>query len=277
MEAFGNGAQLGEVLAAAIGPLEQLTGEDAAIETARTLAMVEAYYLQWADSRKEWAWLATEERFTIDLGSVEVQGVVDALALHVPSQTPYLVEYKTTSDYIATFGADYWLRLGLDAQLTLYAEAIRRTRGYRPEILYDVVRKPAGRPASKERVVRRNGESEDTYLARKAASKEDPHEFRARMMQTMAEAPYEYMVRHTISRTTDEANRLLSELAEIFQEMDGYKGSYPRNDGACTAKYGVCPYLSVCTGVGSLEEEGFLHLAEEPSEPRFALEDDCPI
>jgi hypothetical protein len=263
--------------------------EDGQIEHARARAMLRAYYAQWTAGRDQWVFQASEEPFAINIGGHEYAGVIDALAGHANSpQGPlYLWDHKTTSDEISNAGVDYFQHLALDVQIAAYCEAVKVKYGAYPAILWDVLRKPTGKPKTKEVIRRRKDESDESVAARKAACMETLQEFEDRLVAEMAEEPDAYYVRRQVFRTAEQQAEAIKELCEVCAEIEVYASKpgnlYPKNDALCTNRYGSCPFLGVCAGVESIDSDKFVR--EETAHPELkkgqpsamVAVDDCPL
>ncbi len=226
----------------------------------RALAMVDAYHERWQHTRSDWDTISVEMPFEIEFEDVLVTGKIDALKRHKPTGKLYVVERKTTSDDIDNVGTDYWQRLALDIQVTVYQHAAQLLFDEEVAILYDVIRKPLGSPKLQAAIRKRASETEAEYAERKESVRETPDEFHSRLYHTMLEQPDRYLVRREVIRTRDETVLLLAEIHETFAEIENYHGSYPRNDGACHSRYGTCPYLGVCAGIETLDDPKFVRL-----------------
>ena len=121
-------------------------------DLALVAAMFDGHRRRWEGQGVEH--VASELAFDIPLVNPEtgkptpnwrLQGVIDRLVL-LPDGRLALMEYKTTSKDFAP-GADYWTRLHLDMQLSIYLIAARALGYDVSTILYDVTRRPALRPA----------------------------------------------------------------------------------------------------------------------------------
>jgi hypothetical protein len=246
------------------------------IELARSRVMLRAYCQHWSATRNDWETIEAEAEWERD----GIGGKRDALLRHKTTGELYLVEHKTTSEEVDNTGCDYWQRLAIDTQITLYQQDAEAKYGERVGILYDVIRKPSGGPQLKVRATRRKTETEEEYQARKESARESLPEFEDRLFAEMVAEPDKYLVRHEVHRTHDQATELLAEMRETVAEIDGYQGIYPRSDSACKSRYGVCPYLGVCTGVMSLDDPRFVKVDTAHVELSNNKEDDyadCPI
>lgn len=235
------------------------------VEFARSRALITGYYVAWSKTRDKWELVSCEETIIHSSSTVDIGIKTDVIARDTSSGELYLVEHKTTSEEISTIGDDYWLRLAIDGQITLYRHLVERKHSEPVKILYDVAKKIQGKPKMRERVVRRKDETDEELQARKDAARESIGEFEARLTKEAISNKGLY-VRHEIHRTDEDTKRLLEEWAEVAEEMSVYKGVYPRNESFCQSRFGKCPYLGVCTGIESLDDPKF-----EQSEPHPEL------
>lgn len=254
------------------------------IEWYRVRAMMRAYYHRWDSDRKNWEVLAVEREFIVELpGGLKVGGKWDLVIRHIPTNQIIVIDHKTSSDEIASVGADYWQRLTIDKQVTIYAYAAEKIFGESIDVIWDVVKKPTGKPIMKTRVAKRKAETQMEFEARKAEVMESLDEFEERLFQKMIAEPDTWLVRHQIHRTNEQQQQVISDIEEACQEIATYSGTYPRNSGACQAKYGTCAYLGVCTGLETLDSERFEQLeTAHPELPDSAnsqgdCDNECPI
>ncbi len=282
LEVFDKGGTVQEAMAELdTHPWDMHNGE---VEQRRTRAMVRAYFSRWESTRAQVEVIESERPFTTPLGPSILKGRNDSL-WRVAGRL-FLVERKTTSEEVSTVGADYWQRLALDIQVTVYPWEAARRHGTLPSILYDVIRKPLGSPKMKEKVSKRKAETPEEYEARKAAAYETLEEFEERLVQEMLDKADEYLVRREVHRTAEQNAAIMDELREELATMDSYEGSYPRNDQACTSAYGACPFLGVCTGMETLDSDKFTrrtkseqqkqHTQEQPNVSSDSYSN-CPI
>jgi hypothetical protein len=175
-----------------------------------------------------------------------------------------IIEHKTSSEDISP-GSTYWARLRLDGQVSLYylgAEAL----GHQVEgVLYDVLGKPALRPAkaSASPKLKKDGQP----YAGQRLTDETPEEYRARIVAALAEDPERYFARAEVVRLEAERERHLAELQAEVRELAA-AAPLPNPD-SCTRYGSTCAFFGVCTGERRLEEYEQLtnvhpELSEEP-------------
>lgn len=118
----------------------------------------------------------------------------------------------------------------IERQVNIYLSALRRLHGKRPgEVLYNVVRRPQLRQGVKE-----TAEQFATRIANDVADRPDFYFFRLRM---------------TVSKEDmDTFDHEFSQMVAEFLLWANGKGYHYKNSDACENKYGVCPFLGVCSG-----------------------------
>lgn len=170
---------------------------------------------------------------------VRLFGRVD-LVVRDGSGNLLVVEHKTSgADSIMGFGS-YWQRLNLDTQTSLYMVGIGVGC-----VLYDVVKKPGLRPSkADEALAKAHGCSViDAYIER--------------LSNEIAANPEEYFQFREIVKTPEDLEEALSDVRGWISALRQYRsaGFYPRNTDSCRGLFGFCPYLEVCSGSASLDDE----------------------
>jgi hypothetical protein len=118
-----------------LAPTDRLTAAMAAIggeaepyDRARAEAMLRGYDARWLEDTVLYDVLAVEEEFSTPLVNPEtgsasrtwtLGGKVDAIVREKATGRVLLVEHKTTSEAIGP-GSEYWRRLRIDAQVSIY-------------------------------------------------------------------------------------------------------------------------------------------------------------
>jgi hypothetical protein len=199
--------------------------------------------------------VATEQTFDLPLVNPETGhpstvwtfgGKMDRI-VRLPDGRLALMEYKTTSRDFAP-GADYWLMLHLDQQLSLYVIAARRLGFDVSTILYDVTRRPMLRPLKATPPDKRKYTKDGTLYAAQRETDETPAEYAARVATDIAERPDYYFTRVEIARLDQDLDDTASELwqqQQAIREMQR-TGFWYRNPGACFSNNGGCEYLPIC-------------------------------
>lgn len=160
-----------------------------------------------------------------------------------------LMEHKTTNRDFSP-GADYWVALHLDKQLSIYVIAARAL-GYDVQtILYDVTRRPMLRPHKATPEDKRKYKADGTLYANQRDRDETPEEFAARVTTDIAERPDYYFSRIEIARLQQD----LDDCAwEVWQQQLAIREAqrsrrWYRNPNSCFTNYGSCEYLTICQG-----------------------------
>src|SRR5690606_32440122 len=125
-------------------------------------------------------------------------GKIDKI-VRLPDGRTAIMEHKTTSDSIAS-DSDYWARLRLDSQISLYVLAAREL-GYDVQtVLYDVVRKPRHERYRATPPELRKYKKDGTLYANQRERDETPQEFGQRVYQAMYTEFDSYFARQEIPR-----------------------------------------------------------------------------
>ncbi len=227
-------------------------GLDDPYDLALVAAMFDGHQRRWADAHLEV--VASELPFDLPLvnpatGAAtpiwRVGGVIDAI-VRLPDGRLALLEVKTTSRDFAP-GADYWLRLHLDSQLSIYVIAARELAHEVETVLYDVMRRPALRPLKATPDVSRKYTKDGRLYANQRERDETPEEFAARVAADIAAKPDHYFARIEIARLDQDLEECRRDLwiqqqtIRACQRADGWY----RNPGACFEPF-ACDYLAVC-------------------------------
>jgi hypothetical protein len=188
-----------------------------------------------------------------------------------------LVDHKTSSEDISA-GADYWLKLAMDHQISNYVIGCE-SLGWPPEgFLYDVALKSALRPLSATPIETRKFKKDGTLYAAQREHDETPDEYRVRVREALDVDPDRYFVRYEVPRTE-------SQLAEFLQDAHGQAkmmrhghltGRAPRNPEACFA-YGRCPFWTCCSTGSSPADHPDLYRRIEHVHPELTAENAAEV
>ncbi len=186
-----------------------------------------------------------------------IAGKIDRI-YRLPDGRLCLQDYKTTTEDM-TPGSDFWLRLSLDQQMSLYVLAARELGHDIQTIVYDVTERPMQKPHKATPVEDRKFTQKASKLAdgtiRPAGSlyagqretDETPEEFAGRVAETMRAEPTRFFARHEIARTDGDLDDVRHEVWSqqlAMREMQR-SGRWFKNPNACVSPY-RCPYLSIC-------------------------------
>jgi len=250
-----------------------------------------AHRWRWQDHELDV--VATEKAFRMPIRNPETNamtfvfengGKVDAV-VRLEDGRLALLERKTISDDLSP-GSDYWLRVRLDQQISLYVLAVRELGYDVTTILYDVVRRPGMRPgkvplvdddgvkivcdAHGERVRTKDGKkwresasAADGYVLQ--TRPETPEEWGARLAEDIESRIDFYFARVEVARTEDDLADFREELWQQQQQLRAaqLKGRWFRNTNACLVPF-RCDYLNIC----DLKLDVGLSILEAGSAPR---------
>lgn len=227
------------------------------------LALMDGYF----DHSQPLQFDAAEQQFEIPLTNPETQGTSRTFMLAGKIDGisgNYIVEHKTTSEDIGP-DSEYWLRLRVDPQISLYTMAARACGLDITGVLYNVIRKPSLRvreipeldadgvkivrdDVTDERVTNKNGtwKQSATDGCHLVTRPETPEEFHDRVRQDIHERPNHYFARREVPILDD---HLTEFQAEVWQQakllMECQKSGYWfRNVSRTTC--GNCQYAPLC-------------------------------
>jgi hypothetical protein len=248
-----------EAAIAALGTLDPY-------EMAVVVAMCITHKERWADEHLEV--VTSELPFNLPLRNPRtgaaspiwrLAGVIDRIYRYHGSLV--LVDDKTTTEDIGP-GSNYWLRLSLDEQMSIYLLAARELGYNISTILYDVTVRPLLRPYKKtpddKLRLKNNGEP----YANMRLHDEPVHGYCVRVANAMRAEPERYFARHEIARLDrdlEETQRAIwaQQLSIRNAQREGY---WWRSPSSCVSPY-KCAYLSICqTYEGGEVPSGFKKL-----------------
>jgi hypothetical protein len=289
LEAWWDAAHGGaDRLEAALSFLD--AGPTDAFDRARAEAMLRGYDARWGDEQLRVVGVEVEFRAPLrnpQTNAVsrtwQLGGKIDAI-VELADGRVMLVEHKTSSEDVSP-GSEYWKRLRMDGQVSVYFEGARAL-GIRAEgMIYDVLKKPGLRPsqiplvddegvkivvdASGARVRtkdgkkwRQTGDSELGYVVQTRAETAD--EYLKRLLQANAEDPNAFFARGDVVRLEAEMDEALFDLWSLARELrDGELANrHPRNPDACVRYGRTCPFFGVCAGEASLDDANLFRRSE---------------
>jgi hypothetical protein len=159
-----------------------------------------------------------------------------------------LKEYKTTSRDFSP-GAEYWLRLSLDMQLSVYLLALREAGYDISTILYDVTRRPALRPLKATPEDARKYTKDGALYKAQRDQDETPAEYTVRCTENLTENPVKSFARIEIARTDADLEEARGEIwtQQLAIRAAQRSGRWYRNPEACVSSTGQkCDFLPVC-------------------------------
>lgn len=235
LDLCGQGRPEDEALAAAVEgyatmPAWAKTAEDFdewAVERESVIALLRGYWNMWRESPIKT--IASEIEFCLPLRTNKgrktrrfIAGKIDAIG-QCGSELA-VIEHKTTSENIDP-ASDYWRRLTIDQQISLYFHAARELEYDVATVVYDVIRKP--------RIWLRKGES--------------PEAFGKRLADDIASRPSYYYCRREIPRLNADLAEAIDEVRQMDQSLRNAAkhNAYPRNTAACMFPR-RCEFFDLC-------------------------------
>lgn len=236
------------------------------VERETVARLLSGYFWRWSDPGPNVIVpaevIATEQVFDLPVVNPEtgkastlwrVGGKIDKI-VKLSDGRLAVMEHKTTGDSIEP-GSDYWTRLEIDSQISLYMYAARQMGFNVATVLYDVARKPGIRP---RKITRKDYDeiASGTYCGEPltvspsdihTGEVERPAMYGARLTADIAARPDFYYSRREIPRLDVDLDGFAQELwdtAATIREARNH-GRHYRNSGACTG-FGTCEYLSHC-------------------------------
>jgi hypothetical protein len=251
------------------------------------------YGYAWRWRAQPIAIVASEQQFVLPLinpatGAASkifrLAGKIDGIALLSDGRMA-VREHKTTSEDVDA-SSDFWRRLQLDAQPSIYVYAARQLGYDVSAVIYDVVRKPTIRPTDVpvldqdglKVVVDQDGKQvfkkdNKPYQAPNKAKgwslqtrSMTPTEWAEKLVNDIGQRPEWYFARREIARLDDEIEECQAGLWEIQQTLREAQRTdrWYRTVGRDTCPY--CPYWGPCSSKQSLDPdsppEGFAYVSD---------------
>lgn len=213
---------------------------DLQLECTKVCSMLVGYDWRWKSDDAEI--IATEQVFVLpihnpDTGAktttYQISGKIDKI-VRLADGRAAIREHKTTGESVDPT-SDYWKRLRIDSQISLYFWAAREL-GYNVQTIeYDVIRKPMIRP-------------------KKVSGGESLEEYGKRLVGDIGERPNFYYARQEVPRVASDIDEFLHELWQVQKTMrqGELTGRHYRNTSTCQMPY-RCEYLDICHGVADLD------------------------
>lgn len=260
-----------ERLADALRAMAQKEGVDP-YDLMRAQVMMTGYDLRWGPEMEHYEVLGVEKEFECDLRNPttgrpsqtwRLAGKIDALVLDLRTNRVYIVEHKTSSENISQ-GSEYWRRLRMDGQVSVYFEGAR-SLGYEVAgCVYDVLGKPGQKPYKATPLEDRKFTKNGRLYANQHENDETPEEFRERVAAAISEAPTDYYQRGEVVRLETEMEEAMFDVWQLGQQIreSELANRAPRNPDACTRWNRTCAFFDVCTGVASLDDPALFRRSE---------------
>ena len=225
---------------------------DDPFEAALVVSMFTGHIHRWADDPLER--VAEELEFDIPIRNPQsgyatpifrLRGKIDRI-VHLDDGRMALMEYKTTSRDFSP-SADYWLRLHMDPQLSLYVLAARELGYDIDTILYDVTRRPALRPLQATPEDKQKFTAQGNLYANQRAEDETPEEYTTRLSEAIADKPDHHFARIEIARLDQDLENCRNEvwMQQLEIRAAQREGHWYKNPGACFTPF-KCDYLPIC-------------------------------
>jgi hypothetical protein len=192
----------------------------------------------------------------------------------------YVQEHKSTAEDISA-GGDYWSRLTLDPQTSMYIEGAEAL-GFVPDgVEFDVLRKPGLRPLkatppeSRQYTKPTKKEPIPRLYANQRDRDETPEEYGRRCLDAIAEDPDKYYQRRIIVRLHQDR---IDAQFDVWNTAGAIRDArrlnvFPRNPDSCKQYGRICDYFSVCTGLASINDPLLFKKEERAHEE---LDSDAP-
>lgn len=227
--------------------LAAMQGESDLYDLARAQVLLAGYHLRWKD--EPYDVLAVEVRFELELRNPttghpsrtwRLAGKIDVIVRDRRTGLVHNIEHKTSSEDISP-GSEYFRRLRLDGQVSIYFEGGRSLGHEIASCIYDVLGKPRHKPLE---------------VNTRRSAPETPDEFRQRIGEAVAEEPAKYFQRCDVVRLEAEMEDALHDVWQLGQQIreSELAQRYPRNPDACSRYGRTCEFFGVCTGEASLED-----------------------
>lgn len=249
------GARLEPALAAVQGeadPFDRVKAEE----------LLRGYDTRWAG--EPYDVLLVEAQFETELRNPatgaasrtwRLAGKLDAVLRDRRTGRVLVGEHKSSSEDISQ-GSEYWRRLRMDGQVSVYYEGAT-SLGYEVDgCLYDVVGKPGIKPLKATPEEARKYTKAGVLYANQRAEDETPEEYRARLVEDIANNPAAYYQRGEVVRLESEMAEALHDVWQLGQQIRESQnaGRFPRNPDACVRFGRTCPFFAVCTGEEALAD-----------------------
>lgn len=266
LEAWWISHKNGDAAGALRNALQAMQGEADPFDRARAEVMLYGYDARWGPTMGEYEVLAVEVRFDMPLVNPatgqssrtwQLAGKIDAVVRHLPTAKVLLVEHKTATGDISQ-GSEYWRRLRMDGQISIYYEGARALGHDIQGCIYDVLGKPGQKPLKATPVEDRKFTKDGTLYKTQRTADETPEEYRLRIVDAVAEDAARFYQRGEVVRLKEECDEALTDIWETGREVREAEiaGRWPRNPDSCVQYGRTCQFFDACTGQASLDDPG---------------------
>lgn len=247
--------------------------------------LLTGYDLRWRDEAAFYEVLGVELQFEGALTNPKtgrqsqlwkLAGKLDVLVRDTRDGLVRVVEHKSSSEDVSP-GSDYWRRLKMDGQVSVYFEGGRILGHEVYAVLYDVVGKlrheftqvpvldehgnkivhdsKGERVRTKQGKWRQTGDTAEGYVLQ--TRPETPEEFQQRVAGLVAEAPEKYFSRAEVHRLEQELADGITDVWQLGQSLrdEEIAERFPRNPDACMQPGRTCAFFAACAGEASLDDQ----------------------
>ncbi|MBN1456572.1 MAG: PD-(D/E)XK nuclease family protein [Sedimentisphaerales bacterium] len=287
-----NGRTIEQAIYNALLPYDDMMASDEVfIEKSILGSLLKAYFWRWQDMDNSMKIIASELPFNLPLinphtgqeQGFSVAGKIDKI-VQLEDGRLAVMEHKTTSDDLDPT-SNYWKRLRIDLQISIYTLAAQ-SLGYPVEaVLYDVVRKPVTKPKQLTQGQTKHLLETGNYLAKlngheltigsySVDSQKEPltvvvgdefaevtegvkaisitetfNMFGDRVFADMCDRYDYFFARREIPRLESDINQTRLSLWQYAQMLTRCEkdNCWPMNDDGCVG-FGTCSYFDLCTG-----------------------------
>ena len=173
----------------------------------------------------------------------------------------YVVENKTAGEDIGP-AANYWRRLILDPQVSMYVTGTRHLGFDVGGVMFNVLRKLALQPYEATPPDQRKytkptkAEPVPRLYANQRDRDETPEEFEQRCIDAIAEEPARYYQRRLVVRLRDDLHEAN---VDVWQTAGAIRDArrlavWPRNPDSCLHFGRACDFFSACSGEQSIDD-----------------------
>lgn len=227
----------------------------------RAEEMLRGYDARWALDADSYEVLAVEAEFETELRNpvtgrasrlYRLGGKIDVIVRELHTGRVLVVEHKTATGDIGP-GSEYWRRLRMDGQVSVYFEGAASLGHDVAGCLYDVLGKPQQKPLQPGKTRK---------------EPETPEEYRVRVAEAIAAEPNRFYQRGEVVRLESEMEDALFDIWQTAQQIHEAERANraPRNPDACVRYGRTCEFFDVCTGVASLDDPLLFRKSERQHE-----------